>query len=148
MIRFWTCLQQNGFHRVTTKQKKTFKQDTNNKTKTTKATERSVWPPQKCGKRHCGECNVALWIGFGFVPSSCLPKVLSFQALAFQVLAFQVLVFVSSVAQRNVLVGRKNTQEQLHGTKIPQLDLTFPPKEFTEYSHAYCTLRLDMVTSS
>ena len=41
---------------------------------------------------------------------------------------------------------RKNTQE--HGTKIPQLDLTFPPKEFTEYGHAYCTLRLDMMTSS
>ena len=137
---------------MTTKQKKTLKKDANNKTKTTKATQ-SVWPPQKCGKRHCGECNVALWIGFGFVPSSCLPKVLSFQVLAFQVLAFQVLafqvlVFVSSVAQRNVLVGRKNTQEQLHGTKIPQLDLTFPPKEFTEYCHAYCTLRLDMMTSS
>ena len=92
MIRFWTCLQQNGFHRVTTKQKKTLKQkDANNKTKTTKATHthKVCRPPQKCGKRHCGECNVALWIGFGFVPSSCLPNVLSFQVLAFQVLAFQ-----------------------------------------------------------
>lgn len=107
MIRFWTCLQQNGFHRVTTKQKKTLKhkqQNKNNKSHTHKVCRL----PQKCGKRHCGECNVALWIGFGFVPSSCLPKVLSFQVLAFQVLAFQVLVFVSSVCSTNI---RKNTQE-------------------------------------
>ena len=147
---------------MTTKQKKTLKhkqQNKNNKSHTHKVCRL----PQKCGKRHCGECNVALWIGFGFVPSSCLPKILSFQVLAFQVLAFQVLVFVSSVCSTNI---RKNTQEhartrknmQEHGTKIPQLDLTFPPKEFTEYGlaqllaqpmlMAWRTLRLDMMTSS
>ena len=117
MIRFWTCLQQNGFHRVTTKQKKTLKQkDANNKTKTTKATHthtKCAGPSQKCGKRHCGERNVALWVGFGFVPSSCLPTVLSFQVLAFQVLAFQVLVFVSSVCSgwtQEHARTRKNTE--------------------------------------
>ena len=97
---------------MTTKQKKTLKHKQQNKNNESH-THKVCRLPQKCGKRHCGECNVALWIGFGFVPSSCLPKVLSFQVLAFQVLAFQVLafqvlVFVSSVCSTNI---RKNTQE-------------------------------------
>lgn len=115
------CLQQNGCHRVTTKQKKTLQKVTNNKTKTTKATHthtKCAGPSQKCGKRHCGECNVALWIGFGFVPSSCLPTVLSFQVLAFQVLAFQVLVFVSSVCsgwtQEHARTRNQNTSAGSH----------------------------------
>lgn len=76
-------------------------------------------------------------------------KFFPFRFLPFKFLPFKFLCLYPVLRKEMFWLDartRKNTQE--HGTKIPQLDLTFPPKEFTEYGHAYCTLRLDMMTSS
>lgn len=146
MIRFLMCLQQNGCHRVTTKQKKTLQKVTNNKTKTTKATHTHTQSVQDRRKSVAKGIVVNVTWPCGLALDLC--QVLAFQQFfPFRFLPFKFLPFkFLCLYPVYVLVGRKNTQE--HGTKIPQLDLTFPPKEFTEYGHAYCTLRLDMMTSS
>ena len=131
MIRFWTCLQQNGFHRVTTKQKKTLKQkDANNKTKTTKATHTHT----KCaGRRKSVAKGIVVNVTWPCGLALDLCQVLAFQTFfPFRFLPFKFLPFKSSflsgsclsssclssscVVSSVVLVGRKNTQEHARTT--------------------------------
>ena len=105
------CLQQNGCHRVTTKQKKTLQKVTNNKTKTTKATHTHTQSVQDRRKSVAKGIVVNVTWPCGLALDLC--QVLAFQQFfPFRFLPFKFLPFkFLCLYPVYVLVGRKNTQE-------------------------------------